>query len=166
MSAAFSAAPWMGAARAGPICGRHAGLRRHNAAHGYGLLSSGGCFAHCTREEHAAGVDLDNAGTYPHRRDSPCPCGSPRGGGLPAPLPGNRRAPDPVEPPTMGRPLSPTELCPAGVWDASVCTWTEATDRVQGAATQAGAPPPCSPTRPCRDVVRRGEGAYNERGVP
>ena len=41
----------------------------------HGFLSEDGRFAHCSRDEHAGGLPLDDAQTYAHLLSGPCRCG-------------------------------------------------------------------------------------------
>lgn len=60
-----------------PVCGGHAQLLRGNKERCYGFLSGDGSWAHCTREEHAGGLEQNpESGTYGHRLMGNCRCGS------------------------------------------------------------------------------------------
>lgn len=59
-----------------PICGGHAAAPSGRGERCYGFLSSDGGWAHCTREEHAGGLERkEGSGTYPHRLEGECACG-------------------------------------------------------------------------------------------
>jgi putative DNA primase/helicase len=58
-----------------PICGGHPRLQRGNGERCYGFLSEDGVWAHCTREEHAGGLEQNpESGTYAHRLVGSCRC--------------------------------------------------------------------------------------------
>jgi putative DNA primase/helicase len=57
------------------ICGGHPRLPKGQGIRCYGFVSADGCFAHCTRPEHAGRLPETNAGTFPHRLDGQCNCG-------------------------------------------------------------------------------------------
>ncbi|MBA3616783.1 MAG: AAA family ATPase [Rubrobacteraceae bacterium] len=63
-----------------PICGGHDRKRRGEGVRCYGFLSDDGEWAHCTREEHAGGLER-NAGSdaYPHKLTGDCKCGARHG---------------------------------------------------------------------------------------
>jgi len=58
-----------------PVCGGHERLPRGKGIRCAGFLSSDGRFAHCSREEHAGGLDAEQSGTYAHVLRGPCRCG-------------------------------------------------------------------------------------------
>ena len=59
-----------------PICGGHPNLRRGNGERCYGFLSEDELWAHCTREEHAGGLEQNpDSGTYAHKLMGDCRCG-------------------------------------------------------------------------------------------
>jgi hypothetical protein len=63
-----------------PICGGHDQERRGEGVRCYGFLSDDGEWAHCTRDEHAGGLER-NAGSdaYPHKLTGDCKCGARHG---------------------------------------------------------------------------------------
>ena len=58
-----------------PICGGHDGRPRGKGERCHGFLSADGRYAHCSREERAGGLRLDEALTYSHLLGGPCRCG-------------------------------------------------------------------------------------------
>jgi len=58
-----------------PVCGGHERLPRGKGIRCAGFLSSDGRFAHCSREEHASGLDAEQSGTFAHVLRGPCRCG-------------------------------------------------------------------------------------------
>lgn len=69
-----------------PICGGNAAAPSGKGERCYGFLSSDGRYAHCTREEHAGGLEQkEESGTYPHRLEGKCRCGVRHGDPLLAP---------------------------------------------------------------------------------
>jgi 5S rRNA maturation endonuclease (ribonuclease M5) len=59
-----------------PVCGGHPNLRRGNGERCYGFLSDDGVWAHCTRAEHAGGLEQNpDSGTYAHKSKGDCRCG-------------------------------------------------------------------------------------------
>lgn len=58
-----------------PICGGHDRQERGEGKRCHGFLSADGAYAHCSREEHAGGLPLDDADTYAHRLAGDCRCG-------------------------------------------------------------------------------------------
>lgn len=59
-----------------PICGGHDRLPRGNGERCYGFLSEDGRWAHCTRDEHAGGLEQNQeSGTYAHKLVGDCRCG-------------------------------------------------------------------------------------------
>lgn len=44
-----------------------------------GFISSEGKYAHCSREEHAGSLEIEEGGTYAHRLAGPCKCGATHG---------------------------------------------------------------------------------------
>lgn len=70
-----------------PICGGHRSQTRRKGQRCYGFLSADACYAHCTREEFAGGLDADAAGTYAHRLNGSCRCGATHGVAPPPPPP-------------------------------------------------------------------------------
>lgn len=75
MSAGVSPKQRFTAANPCPVCGGHHRLPAGHGERCYGYLGSDNRYAHCTRPEHAGGLELDAAGTYAHRLDGPCRCG-------------------------------------------------------------------------------------------
>ncbi len=62
-----------------PICGGFDEAPRGNRIRCHGFLSGDGRYAHCSREEHASKLPLEDGGTYAHRLDGPCRCGQNHG---------------------------------------------------------------------------------------
>ncbi len=62
-----------------PVCGGRDEDPRGQGERCYGFLSSDGRYAHCTREDHAAGLPQENGGTFAHRLEGPCKCGKTHG---------------------------------------------------------------------------------------
>ncbi len=62
-----------------PICGGFASQRRGKGRRCHGYLSHDGSFAHCTREEYAAGLTSGPSGTYAHVLAGDCKCGGRHG---------------------------------------------------------------------------------------
>jgi putative DNA primase/helicase len=59
-----------------PVCGGHYQLPRGNGERCYGFLAEDGVWAHCTRDEHAGGLEQNpESGTYAHRLKEGCRCG-------------------------------------------------------------------------------------------
>jgi putative DNA primase/helicase len=63
-----------------PVCGGHDRSPRGAGERCYGFLSDDGEWAHCTRDEHAGGLER-NAGSeaYPHKLTGDCKCGARHG---------------------------------------------------------------------------------------
>jgi hypothetical protein len=60
-----------------PICGSFDHATRGQSVRCFGFLSSDGQYAHCTREEHAGGLEANpNSQTYAHRLIGECRCGT------------------------------------------------------------------------------------------
>ena len=65
-----------------PVCKGYDRAPRGKGERCYGFLSGDGTFAHCTRAEHAQGLDQHPAsGTYAHLLDGNCGCGASHGPG-------------------------------------------------------------------------------------
>ena len=63
-----------------PVCGGHADLRRGEGRRCDGFISGDGLYAHCTREEHAGGLDRNgNSNTHAHHLKGGCDCGKQHG---------------------------------------------------------------------------------------
>jgi hypothetical protein len=59
-----------------PVCGGHDRLPRGNGERCYGFLAEDGMWAHCTRDEHAGGLEQNpESGTYAHKLMGDCHCG-------------------------------------------------------------------------------------------
>ena len=59
-----------------PICRGHDAMPRAQGIRCHGFLSSDGQYAHCTRDEHAGGLEVNpNSDTYAHRIVGDCRCG-------------------------------------------------------------------------------------------
>lgn len=59
------------------VCGGYEEAPREHGVRCFGFASDDGRFEHCTREELAAGLEPNgNSGTYAHRLEGVCPCGS------------------------------------------------------------------------------------------
>lgn len=59
-----------------PVCGGYSGAERGQNKRCYGFLSSDGEWAHCTREEYAGQLPMEEmANTYAHRLTGDCRCG-------------------------------------------------------------------------------------------
>jgi hypothetical protein len=66
------------------ICGGAGGDPRGKGRRCFGFTSSDGKYAHCTREEHAGAiVPTPDSGTYAHRLNGDCHCGTQHGPGDP-----------------------------------------------------------------------------------
>ncbi len=64
------------ASRPCPVCGGQDTDPRGQGKRCGGYLSSDRQYAHCTREEYAAGLPREEGGTYAHRLMGPCRCGT------------------------------------------------------------------------------------------
>jgi len=63
-----------------PICGGHDQKRRGEGVRCYGFLSDNGEWAHCTRDEHAGGLERNpKSDAYPHKLAGDCKCGARHG---------------------------------------------------------------------------------------
>lgn len=63
-----------------PVCRGHALLERGRGERCHGFRSSDGRFAHCSREEYAGDLPLENESrTFAHRLDGPCACSQTHG---------------------------------------------------------------------------------------
>src|SRR5215213_1867975 len=63
-----------------PVCGGNAQLRQGRGERCFGFLSSDGRYAHCSREDYAGGLPLEEeAQTYAHRLGGGCKCGDKHG---------------------------------------------------------------------------------------
>ena len=63
-----------------PVCGGHADLPHGEGRRCYGYLSEDGCYAHCTREEHAGPLDRNlGSDTFAHILRGVCRCGKEHG---------------------------------------------------------------------------------------
>jgi len=59
-----------------PVCGGYDGAERGNGFRCYGFISDDGRFAHCAREEYAAGIaESPGSKTYAHYLGGQCKCG-------------------------------------------------------------------------------------------
>ena len=59
-----------------PVCGGHEKLPRGQQIRCHGYLRDDERFPHCSREEYAGGLPLEDDGTYRHYLDGPCNCGA------------------------------------------------------------------------------------------
>lgn len=63
-----------------PICGGHDQKQRGEGVRCYGFLSDDGEWAHCTRDEHAGGLERNpGSDAYPHKLTGDCKCGARHG---------------------------------------------------------------------------------------
>ncbi len=68
-----------------PICGGFDSAPRGRETRCFGFLSEDGKWAHCTREEHAGGLDQDSSScTFAHRLTGECKCGASHGAAAPS----------------------------------------------------------------------------------
>ncbi len=68
------------ASRPCPVCGGHDRMRRGEGLRCYGFVSDDGKWAHCTRDEHAGGLDKSpKTGAYAHKLEGDCRCGERHG---------------------------------------------------------------------------------------
>ncbi len=70
------------------VCGGFAELPQGHGQRCWGFRSEEGTFEHCTREELAGGLDAETLGSYAHRLNGPCNCGTAHGPAV------ERRAPE------------------------------------------------------------------------
>ncbi len=74
---------WLNGRRC-PICDGTATDPRGGGRRCFGYFSADGQYAHCTREEHAGNLEPHpKSGTFPHRANGPCRCGSKHGEYIP-----------------------------------------------------------------------------------
>jgi KaiC/GvpD/RAD55 family RecA-like ATPase len=66
-----------------PICGGWDSMERGKGTRCSGFTSEEGDYAHCSREELARGLGEEHAGTYAHRLQGPCNCGTTHGAAPP-----------------------------------------------------------------------------------
>lgn len=66
-----------------PICGGFDGQGRGQGKRCFGFLAPDGSYAHCSREDYSGGLPIEPAGTYAHRMDGSCKCGTVHGSDLP-----------------------------------------------------------------------------------
>jgi hypothetical protein len=128
MSATVTAAHRFTARNLCPVCGGHANLPARRGVRCYGFLSIDGRYARCTREEYAIGLPQETCGSYAHRLDGPCRCGTTHGGSITANGHSSlsRGRPDGNWPPAQDPQPSPHErLCPVGFVEERAYPWTE-----------------------------------------
>jgi hypothetical protein len=58
-----------------PICNGHANMPQGKGMRCFGFLSEDSEYAHCSREQFAGSLDMDQANTYPHKLHGKCACG-------------------------------------------------------------------------------------------
>lgn len=58
-----------------PVCGGFDEQTRGRGLRCHGFTSADGRWAHCSREEHAGGIEKDSAGTFGHHMKGSCRCG-------------------------------------------------------------------------------------------
>jgi hypothetical protein len=75
------------------ICGGWDRMPRGKGIRCHGYLGTDGKYEHCTREELAGGLPLEDLGTYAHRLEGPCKCGETHGDAPPRPSNGNGHRP-------------------------------------------------------------------------
>jgi AAA domain len=59
-----------------PVCGGYDKMPRGKGVRCFGYLGNDGKFAHCTREDLAGGLAQEKGGTFAHRLEGDCRCGS------------------------------------------------------------------------------------------